>query len=165
MVPSWESYAPQAIRLRTSTKDYFLRSLCPASPPTEIHCSPFDREKPYKLSRPFAAPPHCRATAPFLLPKGKATPGLVGFLRKGGSGSTWTATISHALLKAPSPGRRKELFIFAGVGGAVYGCRLREKIGRSKAIPMPPTTTPIRLIISGSIMLVAVLMAISTSWS
>lgn len=45
------------------------------------------------------------------------------------------------------------------------GWRLRLKMGNSSARPMPPTITPMMPIMIGSIRLVAVFSAVSTSWS
>jgi hypothetical protein len=42
---------------------------------------------------------------------------------------------------------------------------LSLKIGMSRAMPMPPTTKPMTVIIRGSMRLVAVFRASSTSWS
>lgn len=73
-----------------------------------------------------------------------------------------------------SPGQNKApLFPTARIGpfGASqpsftsrgYGWRLRLKMGSSNAKPIDPTTNPITVIMIGSIRLVAVLSAVSTS--
>ncbi len=69
----------------------------------------------------------------------------------------------RTLYAAVRPGGTPPAQVVPRRGAPCHCGRLRLKIGKSSAMPMPPTTIPMTAIISGSIRLVAVLIAISTS--